>query len=94
MKDFPWWVLLLNGILLIPVLLCPLFLFGGLYVFRSENTALQAVNYVLVQLVWMLPVILGFKSLDLYRRGWTVKSISLSVITLVLTILYLYFLLA
>lgn len=94
MKDFPWWVLLLNGILLIPVLLCPLFLFGGLYVFRSENQVLQAVNYVLVQLVWMLPVILGFKSLDLYRRGWTVKSVSLSVITLVLTILYLYFLLA
>lgn len=94
MKDFPWWVLLLNGILLIPVLLCPLFLFGGLYVFRSENTVLQAVNYVLVQLVWMLPVILGFKSLDLYRRGWIVKSVSLSVITLVLTTLYLYFLLA
>lgn len=94
MKDFPWWVLLLNGLLLIPILLCPLFLFGGLYVFRSENVVWQAVNYVLVQLVWMLPVILGFKSMDLYRRGWTAKSVVLSGVTLILTALYLWFLLA
>lgn len=82
MKDYPLWLLLLNGALLLPLLFCPLFLFGGAAFFRAENTALQALGFVLVQLVWLLPVVLAFKSLDLYRRGWTLRSVLVSLATL------------
>ena len=57
MSNFPKWLLALAGTNLIPILLCPFFLFGGLHPFgTSEYTIVAFLLYVLTQLLWLIPI--------------------------------------
>ena len=87
MSDFPKWMLALAGTNLIPLLLCPLFMFGGLHLFgESEYAVLNFLFYVLTNLLWLIPVILFFVSLHLYRRCFEVPGIVVAVFGMLLTI--------
>lgn len=88
MKDYPVWVLLLNGVLLIPLLCCPFFLFGGAHLFVSDKMAWRAVDFLLVQLDWLISVIALFKSLSLYDKGWRRQSILLTSFSIVFVVSY------
>lgn len=87
MSDFPKWMLALAGTNLIPLLLCPLFMFGGLHLFGvSEYAALNFLFYLLTNLLWLVPVLLFFVSLHLYRRCFEVPGIVVAVFGMLLTI--------
>lgn len=71
MRDFPKWMLVLAGVNLLPLFFAPIYLFGGLRPFGT--TTYGVVNfllYLLANLLWVLPVLLFFVSLDYYRRGY------------------------
>lgn len=90
MKDWPWWLLLINGLLLLPTLCCPLFLFGGLHAFAAHSGAMRVLNYVAVQAAWVAPLVLAVLSLDLYRRGWHARAVALSAVGLLFVAAYGY----
>lgn len=69
MRDFPRWLLALSFVSLVPLLLCPLFLFGAHPFGTSESTFVSFLLYVLTQLLWLVPIVLFFTGLELYRRG-------------------------
>lgn len=87
MKLFPWWMLLLAGISLLPVFLIPFYLFGGLHPFGvSENAVLSFLLYVLTNLLWLVPVVLFFVSLDLYCKGRRARGVAVAILGVVLTV--------
>jgi len=87
MSDFPKWLLALAGINLLPILLCPFFLFGGfLPLGSSENIVLAFLLYLLNQLLWLAPILLFFLGLDLYRRLFTWPGIAVCIIGALITI--------
>ncbi len=81
MSDFPKWLLALAGLSLIPVLLCPLFLFGGQHPFGQGGNALTSfLLYLLTQLLWLIPAVFFFVSLDVWRRGFGRAGVALAVL--------------
>lgn len=87
MKEFPLWRLLLSGISLVPLLFCPLFLFGGVHPFGVVQSAvLRAVIYIAMQCVWIAPIALFFVSLDAYRLGYPLRSLLLASLGVALTV--------
>ena len=70
MKDFPKWVLVIAGINLVPVLLSPLFLFGAQPFGNVKSAFGNFALYVCTQLLWVVPLLIFFISLDFYRRGY------------------------
>lgn len=93
MSDFPKWMLALAGTNLIPLLLCPLFMFGGLHPFgTSEYGVVNFLLYMLTNLLWVVPFLLFFVSLHLYRRCFEKPGILVAVLGLVLTVLDLFIL--
>lgn len=70
MSDFPKWLLALAGISLLPVLLSPFYLFGASPFGTSDSSFVRFLLYVITRLLWLLPLLLFFFSLDLYRRGY------------------------
>lgn len=88
MSDFPKWLLALAGTNLIPVLLSPFFLFGGLTPFgESGNAFVRFLLYMLSNLLWIAPLILFFVGLNLYRRLFELPGIVINVIGMLLAIL-------
>ncbi len=80
-------MLLLAGLNLWPALACPFFLFGGLHPFgESDSVWVEAIFYLLTNLLWVVPVLAFFASLDLYRRGWERQGAVLAVVCLLLTV--------
>lgn len=69
-SDFPKWLLALAGISLLPVLLSPFYLFGAAPFGSSDNGFVRFLLYMATQLLWLLPLVLFFFSLDYYRRGF------------------------
>lgn len=87
MSDYPKWLLALAGTNLIPLLLCPFFLFGGLHPFgTSENGFLAFLLYLLTNLLWIVPILLFFVGLELYRRCYEWPGICLNTIGFLLTL--------
>lgn len=93
MSDFPKWLLALAGTNLIPILLCPFFLFGGLQPFgQSEVWILNFLLYILGNLLWVVPLLLFFAGLELYRRCFEVPGIIVNAIGALLTIVDIWLL--
>lgn len=87
MKDFPKWMLALAGFNLLPLLLAPFYLFGGLHPFgTSEWMAVSFVLYLLTNLIWLVPVWLFFVSLDFYRRGYERIGVAIAIAGALLTV--------
>ena len=92
-SDFPKWLLALAGTNLIPILLCPFFLFGGLQPFgQSEVWILNFLLYLLSNLLWVAPLLLFFVGLQLYRRCFEVPGIIVNAIGALLTIVDIWLL--
>ena len=85
MSDFPKWMLALAGISLLPVLLSLFYLFGLQPFGTSPNALVRFLFYVATQLLWLLPLILFFVSLDLYRRGYERLGIAAALLGAALT---------
>ena len=87
MSDFPKWMLALAGTNLIPLLICPLFMFGGLHPFGvSEYGVINFLFYLLTNLLWVVPFLLFFVSLHLYRRCFETPGVIVAVVGLLITI--------
>lgn len=87
MKQFPWWMLVLAGLNLWPAVACPFFLFGGLHPFgASESAWVEGGLYILTQMLWIVPTLAFFASLELFRRGWERWGVVLAVVSLLLTV--------
>jgi len=86
MKEFPKWMLALAGTNLIPILLCPFFLFGLQPFGTSDSGTVRLLLYVLTNLLWMVPVALFFVSLTLYRRCFGIPAVAVAVVGLLLTV--------
>ena len=92
-SDFPKWLLALAGTNLIPILLCPFLLFGGLQPFgQSEVWILNFLLYLLSNLLWVAPLLLFFVGLQLYRRCFEVPGIIVNAIGALLTIVDIWLL--
>lgn len=72
-------MLALAGISLLPVIISPLYLFGAQPFGTSESAFVRFLLYVATQLLWLLPLLLFFFSLDLYRRGYCRAGVLLAV---------------
>lgn len=83
MSDFPKWMLALTGINLLPALLCVFYLFGVSTAGVSDSAFLRFLAYVGIQLLWLVPLLLFFFSLDFYRRGFERIGISLAVLGII-----------
>lgn len=86
MKDFPKWMLALAGTNLIPILLCPFYLFGLQPFGTSESGTLRFLLYLLTNLLWIVPIALFFVSLTLYRRCYVLPAVTVAVIGLLFTV--------
>ena len=75
MKDFPKWMLALAGVNLLPVLASPFHLFGAKPFGEADSTWVRFLLYLATQMLWLLPLVLFFVSLDSYRRGYTWRGI-------------------
>lgn len=72
MSEFPKWLLGMAGFCLVPLLLSIFYLSGAFLPFgTSTNGFVNFLLYIAKQLLWLVPVILFFVSLDRYRRGYT-----------------------
>lgn len=78
MSDFPKWLLALAGISLLPVLLSPLYLFGAHPFGVAGSGWARFLLYLTTQLLWLVPLLLFFFSLDFYRRGYERIGIGLA----------------
>lgn len=88
MKDFPRWMLALAFTCLVPILICPLYLFGGLHLFGTTNyTLVNFLLYLLQNLLWVVPIGAFFLSLDLYRRGFERMGVAIAILGIVLAAL-------
>ncbi len=86
MSDFPKWMLALAGVNLLPVVLSMFYLFGATPFGTSESSFIRFLLYVLTQMLWLVPLLLFFFSLDLYRRGYERIGITLASIGCLITI--------
>lgn len=87
MSDFPKWLLALAGTNLVPILISPLFMFGGLRPFgTTEYAVINFLLYLLVQLLWIAPIGLFFLSLHLWRECFELPAIVLAVIGMLITL--------
>lgn len=87
MSDFPKWLLALAGTNLLPILICPLFLFGGLKPFGTTDYAVvNFLLYIVVQLLWIVPTVLFFLSLHLWRKCFELPAIVIAAIGLLITL--------
>lgn len=86
MSDFPKWLLALAGINLIPLLICPLYLFGQIQFLPSDNGVLRFLSYCLLQLFWLLPIVAFFVSLDVWRRGFKGRCIFYALIGIAISV--------
>lgn len=79
-------MLALAGVNLVPVLLAPFYMFGGLTPFgTSEVGFVRFLLYLLTNAVWLIPALLFFVSLDYYRRGYERVGIAVAVAGVLLT---------
>ncbi len=86
MKDFPKWMLALAGVNLLPLLIAPFYMFGGLHPFgTTEWAVVNFLLYLLTNLIWLVPIWLFFVSLDFYRRGFERTGIAIAVGGILLT---------
>ena len=81
MSDFPKWLLALAGVSLVPVLLSPLYLFGATPFGTRDSSLVQFLLYCATQLLWLLPLMLFFVSLDRYRRGFERSAVAVAAIS-------------
>lgn len=86
MNDFPKWLLALAGTNLIPILLCPFFLFGLQPFGTSDSGLVRFLLYLLTNLLWIIPIALFFVGLTLYRRCFEVPAVVVAVIGLLFTV--------
>ncbi len=74
-SDFPKWLLALAFVSLIPLLACPLYLFGGMPFGTSESAVVRFFLYLTTQMLWFIPIVLFFAGLDAWRRGYYKTSL-------------------
>lgn len=87
MSDFPKWLLALAGINLLPLIVCPLFLFGDFHPFGTSDIGIaNFLLYLLTNLLWVIPALIFFGSLELYRRCYELPAIVLAVLGVLLTV--------
>lgn len=87
MSNFPKWLLALAGINVVPLLMCVLFLFGGVLAPPAEAGGfVKLTAYVGTQLLWLLPVASIFAGLDRHFRGWERTGTAIIVAGNVLTV--------
>lgn len=79
-------MLALAGVNLLPVVLSMFYLFGATPFGTSESSFIRFLFYVLTQMLWLVPLLLFFSSLDLYRRGYERIGITLASIGCLITI--------
>ena len=79
-------MLALAGVNLLPVVLSMFYLFGATPFGTSESPFIRFLLYVLTQMLWLVPLLLFFFSLDLYRRGYERIGITLASIGCLITI--------
>lgn len=88
MRDFPQWLLAMTFTSLASVLTSPFYMFGGLHVFgESHYGVINFLYYILQNLLWVLPVLLFFATLEFYRIGMKRTGISIACISLVVAAL-------
>ncbi len=94
MKDYPKWLLALAFLNIIPVFLSVFFLFGGLFKAPSSwGTFIGLLIYLLVNLLWILPILAFFIGLNDYRRGFQKRGTAILVLGNLLTLLDILFIL-
>ncbi len=86
MSDFPKWLLALAGISLLPILLSPFYLFGATPFGTSDSGFVRFLLYLATQMLWLLPLLLFFYSLDVYRRGWELLGIIIAAVSAVISV--------
>ena len=92
MKDYPKWLLALAFLNIIPVFLSVFFLFGGLFKAPSSwGTFIGLLIYLLVNLLWILPILAFFIGLNDYRRGFQKRGTAILVLGNLLTLLDILF---
>ncbi len=82
MDDFPKWLLALAALSLTPLLCCVFFLFGAkpFGTPAGGGAMVELLLYIATQLLWVVPAVLFFVSLDRYRRGFTRSGVALVVL--------------
>lgn len=94
MKDYPKWLLTLAFLNIIPIFLSVFFLFGGLFKAPSgRGTFIGLLVYLLVNLLWILPIVAFFIGLNDYRRGFQKRGTAILVLGNLLTLLDILFIL-
>ena len=93
MSVFPKWLLALAAPNLLPVLCAPLFLFGDPLPLQTDSDFLSFLHYLLVQLLWLVPLTCFFLCFELYRREWERSGVTVALGGMALTAggLYLLF---
>ncbi len=86
MSEFPKWLLALTGLSLIPLLICPVYLFGAQPFGTSDSAFVRFLLYMATQLLWFLPIIGFFTSLNAWRCGYNKHSIAIAIISLLISI--------
>lgn len=88
MRDLPKWMIALAGTGLLPLTVAPFYLLGAVRPFGTSDTGwLRFLLFVLANLLWLVPVVLFFVSLDFYRRGFRRTGVVVAVAGLLLAVL-------
>lgn len=70
------------------VLTSPFYMFGGLHIFgESETGFVNFLLYVFQNLLWVLPVLLFFATLEFYRIGMKRTGVAVAVTSLIIAAL-------
>lgn len=81
MSDYPKWLLALAGVSLLPLLACPLYIWGAQPFGTSDSHFIRFLLSLLTQLLWIVPLTLFFVCLELYRRGWERAGIAVAAVS-------------
>lgn len=86
MYQYPKWLLcILLPSLLIPIGTSIFYLFGGIHFYpEKENVVFCIIQYVVIQLLWLLPLVLFFSSLYLCKQGKERASYIIALVALLL----------
>lgn len=88
MREFPKWLLAMTFAGLSSVLTSPFYMFGGLHIFgESETGFVNFLLYVFQNLLWVLPVLLFFATLEFYRIGMKRTGVVIASISLIIAAL-------